>query len=203
LPASRIDDDEYLRLYLSANGGQNAGIPADKDRGRQHVALFQRKRRRDVKRLEEMAREWWPKVPQTFPDGTHFPARQPYDDVLAIAAKIIRNGGPEWVVIFCTKVLAHYATLADVPFYRVSFLGMEAPEARKDLLAAGMAAEERALSNALLLAFDFHEKAGHRSVVDVDAQGNVLDVDEVGNIRDAAGNILPTDELGRVIPPES
>lgn len=167
------------------------------------MALFQRKMRRDVERLEEIARGWWPKVPQTFPDGTPFPARQPYDDVLAIAVKIRRTGGPAWLLAFCMKVLAHYASLGEVSFYRLSFTGMEAPEARKDLLAAGMAAEERALSNALLLALDFHEKAGHRCIMNADAQGNVLDVDEDGNILDAHRNILSTDELGRVIPPES
>ncbi|WP_409468526.1 hypothetical protein [Streptomyces sp. HC307] len=101
------------------------------------------------------------------------------------------------------KVLAHFATLTEVPFYKLSFVAGEVPEARKQLLAAGMRAEERAIADAMLLAFDFHQKAGHRLVQNVDPEGSVLDVDDAGNLLDEHGNILATAEQGRASWPES
>lgn len=167
------------------------------------MGLFRRSTKRTIEQLETVAREWWLKVPQTYPDGTPFPAREPYEGVVAAAVKITRSGRPEWAGLFCMKVLAHYATFDEVPFYKMSFMGVEASEARAQLLSSGMRTEERALSSALLLAHDFHTKAGHKVVMDVDAEGNILNVDSAGHLLDENGRVLPTDELGRAIPPEA
>jgi hypothetical protein len=59
--------------------------------------------------------------------------------------------------------------------------------------------EERALSAAGLLALDYHEKAGHRVVMNVDAAGNLLGVDKDGHLLDNDGKIVPVDDQGRPI----
>ena len=163
------------------------------------MGLFNRGTKRWIRQIEEMARDWRPNVPKSYPDGTPFPAEQPFDDVVAVAKTITRAGYPEPAGIFCLKLLAHLSTLNDEPFYRASFFGVEAPEVRHMLLQAGMRNEERALSAAGLLALDYHEKAGHRVVMNIDAAGNPLAVDKDGNLLDDDGNILPVDEQGRPI----
>jgi hypothetical protein len=79
---ARSHHETYAHSPLADGVPPDCEHPYDAERGHKPVALFQRGKRRTIEQFETMAREWWQKVPQTYPDGTPFPARQPYQDVL-------------------------------------------------------------------------------------------------------------------------
>lgn len=167
------------------------------------MAWFGRGRKRDLQQLEDIAGTWWPKVPTKYPDGTPFPARESFDAVLAVARKLTLAGGPADAYLICMKLLAEYTLLTDPTARRAYFNAVEIPYVRQMFLDAGMISEERAISNAAITVFEYHEKAGHRIIMNIDPQGNMLDVDQSGNLLDTTGNVLPIDELGRAIYPEA
>ncbi|MEU6541616.1 hypothetical protein [Streptomyces sp. NPDC047000] len=130
-------------------------------------------RARAVNMLEETAAEFWPKVPATFPDGTPFPARPAYDEIVALGRALAFSPHPDAadLMMYCFKTLAGFAEVANPETFLASN-AVEAADARGLLLEAGMVQEERALSRGLLLILDYHEKAGHELVMDIDAEGN-------------------------------
>ena len=143
------------------------------------MGLFSRRakkedpRARAVNLLEEQAAEFWPQVPAAFPDGTPFPARPAYDEIVALGRALAFSPHPEAaeLMMYCLKTLAGFATVTNPETFRASN-AVEATAARGLLLQAGMVQEERALSRGLLLILDYHEKAGHEVVMDLDAEGN-------------------------------
>ncbi|MDA0632259.1 hypothetical protein OUY22_02430 [Nonomuraea sp. MCN248] len=120
-----------------------------------------------------MAADFWTSVPSTYPNGSAFPAAEPYGQVVRLAKFLIASPHPEAADLtkFCVKVLACFSQAEEPESHRAS-LAVEALYVRKALLAAGLEQQERALSDALLLLLDYHEQSGHEVVLDLDKDGN-------------------------------
>ncbi|MFI6444312.1 hypothetical protein [Kitasatospora sp. NPDC050543] len=122
-------------------------------------------RTRAVSRLEETAAELWSYVPATFPDGTPFPARPAFDEVVALGRALVRSSPPHAADLmrYCLKALAGLATVADPRTYSVR-AGIDTLAARRLLRQNGMIEWEQTLTRVLLLTVEYRWQAGHVAV---------------------------------------
>ncbi|MFI6938852.1 hypothetical protein ACIBI4_06245 [Streptomyces sp. NPDC050418] len=139
------------------------------------MGLFRRSKKQvdplaeSMRKTDELAAEFRSDVPTAFPDGTPYPALQSYDEITDLAKRLLASGHPqgEELSMYCIKVLMNFALVASADAYKAS-TGVEAATAREIMLEAGWTEDERALSRALLLILDFHEKAGHQPIMDIE-----------------------------------
>ncbi|WP_148086257.1 hypothetical protein [Actinocorallia herbida] len=121
-----------------------------------------------------MAAEFWLEVPKDLADHRSLNPRPAYENVAAVAKRIIASPHPraDELTRFCIKILALYAT-ADQPM--LASFAIEAFSARDLLTKAGMHAEERTLSAAMVLLSDYHGQSGHEIIMDIDDKGNIIE----------------------------